>query len=415
MTSDTVKNTNEAPVQQEKPAASYSALSGNEAVAQAMRQIEPVVVAAYPITPQTDIVQNFSAFVADGLVRTEFILVESEHSAMSAVVGAAASGVRAMTATASNGLALMYEVLHITSGLRLPVVMPVVARALSAPINIHCDHSDFFGVRDAGWIQLMSEDAQEAYDNTLQAVLISEDPDVLLPVMVGLDGFVTSHSIENVALLKDSVVKDFLGEHRPHTNLLDPENPITVGPLALQDSYFEFKRQQAEGLRSAARVIDKVAERFEGVSGRRYRRIETFNTDDAEAIIITCGSTAGTARYALQRLRQKGLKVGLIKVRCITPFPAHEVRQAVAGARSVAVLDRSMETVTEGGPLFVSVAAALAASGGKPPIMRSYIYGLGGRDIHLSHLDEVYRSLLDTSTDRQPADVSPQVEFLGTH
>ena len=257
-------------------------LTGDQAVAEAMRQIDPDVVAAYPITPATEIVMNFSQFVADGKVSTEFIPVESEHSAMSACVGAAAAGARTMTATSANGLALMWEIVYIAASTRLPIVMPVVNRALSGPINIHCDHSDTMGARDSGWLQVFAENAQEAYENTIVGVEIAEHKDILLPIMVCQDGFITSHGVEGVDLLDDKKVKDFIGEYKPDSPLLDIDNPSTYGPLDLQDYYFEHKRQEAEAMRSALDAIPEILKEFEKQFGTKYDFIETYKLDDAE-------------------------------------------------------------------------------------------------------------------------------------
>ncbi|RJQ08561.1 MAG: pyruvate ferredoxin oxidoreductase [Bacillota bacterium] len=406
------------------------ALTGNEAVALAMRQIEPDVVAAYPITPQTDIVQYFSSFVADGRVATEFVTVESEHSAMSATVGAAAAGARAMTATSANGLALMWEVLYIAAGSRLPIVMPVVNRALSAPINIHCDHSDAMGARDSAWIQLWSEDAQEAYDNVIQAVRIAEHPDVHLPVMVCLDGFIISHALMNLEVLPDEVVKDFVGSYRPDSSLLDPERPITVGPLDLYDFYFEHKRQQAEAMRAAAPVIREVAEDYETVSGRRYGDFDAYRLEDAHTAVVVLGSAAGTARFVVDELRRDGRRVGLLKPRVFRPFPGLELADALAGLDAVAVLDRSDSFSTMGGPLFAETRAALyqravgranrkdsgpsSGSGpgnGRPlPITVNFIYGLGGRDIDPGDMRAVFSRLARVVETGDTGDV---VNYLG--
>ena len=261
-----------------------------------MRQIDPDVVAAYPITPQTDIVQFFSTFAANGAVKTEMVTVESEHSAMSATIGASAAGARAMTATSSQGLALMWEMLHIASGYRLPIVMPMVNRALSGPINIHCDHSDSMGALTTGWLQIYSESAQEAYDNLIQAVRIAEHPDVLLPTMVCQDGFITSHGIENLYLLPDDVVKKFVGEYKPENYVLNLDNPITVGPLQVQDYYTETKAQQSHAMAASKKVILEVAEEYAKISGRKYGLFEAYKTDDAERVIVVLNSTAGTAK-----------------------------------------------------------------------------------------------------------------------
>ncbi|MGI6558962.1 MAG: pyruvate ferredoxin oxidoreductase [Limnochordia bacterium] len=385
------------------------ALTGNEAVANAMRQVHPDVVAAYPITPQTEIVQIFSTFVADGLVQTEFVPVESEHSAMSATVGASAAGARAMTATSANGLALMWEVLYIAAGLRLPIVMPVVNRALSAPINIHCDHSDTMGARDSGWIQLYSENAQEAYDNVIQAVRIAEHPEVNLPVMVMMDGFIISHGMENVYPLADEEVRKFVGERKPHYTLLDADNPITVGPLDLQDFYFEHRRQQAEAMFNADKVVKEVADEFAKLSGRQYDFFEAYQLDDAEMAIVVIGSTAGTAKYVVNELRAKGVKAGLLKIRMFRPFPAARLREALTNVPAVAVMDRADSLAACGGPLFGDLRAALY-SAGKRPLMNNYIYGLGGRDVTLDHIRTVYQDLEEML---RTGEVKREINYLG--
>lgn len=370
------------------------AMTGNEAVAHAMRQINPDVVAAYPITPQTDIVQFFSQFVADGLVKTEFVTVESEHSAMSATIGAAAAGARAMTATSSQGLALMWEMLHIASGYRLPIVMPVVNRTLSGPINIHCDHSDTMGALTTGWIQLYSESAQEAYDNMIQAVRIAEHPDVLLPVMVCQDGFITSHGIESLEVLSDEEVSQFVGEFRPAYSVLDVERPVTVGPLVLPDYLFEMKLQQARAMEISRRVILEVGQDFARLTGRRYGFYEGYKLEDAERVIVVLSSTAGTTKAVVDELRRKGEKVGLLKPRVIRPFPAAELREALSRARAVAVLDRADSFSTQGGPLFGEIKAAFFEAT-KRPLMRNYIFGLGGRDVGTSQIESVFADLAD--------------------
>jgi len=384
------------------------ALTGNEAVSLAMKQINPDVVAAYPITPQTDIVQYFSTFVANGEVKTEFVTVESEHSAMSATIGAAAAGARAMTATSANGLALMWEMLYIAASTRLPIVMPVVNRALSAPINIHCDHSDSMGARDAGWIHLHSENSQEAYDNLLQALVIAERKDVLLPVMVCYDGFIISHALENLYIIDDATVREFIGEYQPDVSLLDPAHPITVGPLDLYDFYFEHKRQQAEAMNTCGAAILDVARKFGELTGRAYGFIETYRMSDAQLGIVVLGSTAGTARVVVDRLRQKGLPVGLVKIRTFRPFPAAEVAAALKGLGALAVLDRSEGFSGNGGPVFAEVRAALFEAGGGPRTV-NYIFGLGGRDIGLENIEKVYRDLEGLAQGKK----LPMVSYLG--
>ena len=386
-----------------------TALTGTHAVAHAMRQINPDVLAAYPITPQTAIVQKFSEFVADGLVDTEFIAVESEHSAMSACVGASMAGGRAMTATAANGLALMWEIVYIASSTRLPIVMGVVNRALSAPINIHCDHSDSMGTRDAGWIQLYSEDVQEAYDNTIQAVRIAEHDEVLLPVMVCQDGFLTGHDLERVELLDDNEVKAFVGTRKAKYSLLDLDNPITVGPLDLYDYYFEHKRQQAEAIEKSRKVIDEIAKEYEALTGRSYGKVSAYRLDDAEIATIVMGSTSGTCRVIVDHLRDDGVKAGTLKIRCFRPFPWKEIADALRGVSAVAVLDRSASFGGLGGPIFTEVRSGLYNSESRPHIV-DYIYGLGGRAIRNSNIESVYSNLSRIIETRE---IGMTVNYLG--
>lgn len=384
------------------------AMTGNEAVANAMRQINPDVVAAYPITPQTDIVQYFSQFVADGEVDTEFVTVESEHSAMSATIGAASAGARAMTATSSQGLALMWEMLHIASGFRLPIVMPVVNRALSSPINIHCDHSDTMGSLTTGWIQIYSENAQEAYDNMIQAIRIAEHPDVLLPVMVCQDGFITSHAIENLFMLPDEEVRHFIGQYRPAVSLLDVRNPVTVGPLVLPDYYSEIKYQEAQAMERAREVILEVGKEYGKLSGRSYGFFEAYKLDDAERVIVVLSSTAGTAKAVVDELRAKGEKVGLLKPRVLRPFPAEELVEALSGAKAVAVMDRAETFSTQGGQLFTELRAAFYYSPVKP-LMRGYIFGLGGRDTSTREIRRIYQ---DLAADLERGEIERLVTYL---
>ena len=355
------------------------ALTGNEAAAYAMKQIDPDVVPAYPITPQTELMQTFAQYVADGAVQTEMILVESEHSAMSAGVGASAAGARVMIATSANGLALMWEIVYITASSRLPIVMAVVNRALSGPINIHADHSDSMGCRDTGWIQLYSENCQEVYDNMVQALRIAEHKDVLLPVMSTHDGFIISHTVERVDALEDEEVKKFVGEYKSLYPLLDVSKPVTYGPLDLPDYYFEHKKQQAEAMKIAKRVIIEVGKEYGELSGRSYGFFDEYYTEDAEYIVIALGSAAGTAKAAVDDLRAMGKKVGVIKLRVFRPFPAPELVQALSNAKAVAVLDRSEGFSGIGGPVFQEVRSALYRKADMP--VSGYVYGLGGRDI----------------------------------
>lgn len=364
------------------------AITGAQAVAHAMRQIEPDVVAAYPITPQTPIVEYFAKFVADGVVRTEMIPVESEHSAMSAVVGAASSGARAMTATSANGLALMHEIVYIAASTRLPVVMPVVNRALSGPINIHCDHSDTMAERDSGWIQFYVEDAQEAYDLTVLSVRLAEHEDVRLPVMVNQDGFIISHGVEPVSLLSDDVVKEFVGELKPIYPLLDTENPVTYGPLDLYDYYFEHKRQQIEAMKNVKKVFPEIAQEFFKISGRKYSFVEPYKLDDAEHVVVALGSTNGTVKYTVDKMREEGRKVGLLKIWMFRPFPKDEIQHYLTGRKSVVVLDRSASFGAEA-PLYEAVKSSLYESASRP-LLSSFIYGLGGRDITVEDIEEAF-------------------------
>lgn len=367
------------------------ALTGNEAGAYAIKQIDPDVVPAYPITPQTELMQTFAQYVADGAVQTEMILVESEHSAMSAAVGASAAGARVMSATSANGLALMWEIVYIAASTRLPIVMAVVNRALSGPINIHCDHSDSMGCRDSGWIQIYGENPQEVYDNMIQAIRIAEHKDVLLPVMTTHDGFIISHTVERVDVLEDGVVKKFIGEYSPRYPLLDTAHPVTYGPLDLQDYYFEHKKQQAEAMKKAKEVILKVGEEYGKLSGRSYGFFDEYQTEDADYIVIALGSTAGTAKAAVDDMRERGEKVGVIKLRVFRPFPAPELARAISGAKAVAVLDRSEGFSSIAGPVFQEVRSALYGKSNFP--VSAYVYGLGGRDITPEMISGVFGEL----------------------
>ena len=367
-------------------------LSGNEAAATAMKQINPDVVAAFPITPSTEIPQYFSTFVSNGSVDTEFVAVESEHSAMSACVGAESAGSRAMTATSSNGLSFMWEMIYIASSLRLPIVMSLVNRAVSGPLNIHNDHSDAMGVRDAGWIMLFSENNQEAYDNLLMAHRIAEHKDVLLPLMVCQDGFITSHSIETIDLLEDDKVKDFVGTYKPDHYLLNHEEPISMGPLDLQGYLFEHKAAQAEAMKNAKKVILEVAEEFEKLTGRKYGLFEEYKLDDAEIAIVCMNSTAGTAKFVVDDLRNKEIKAGLLKVRVFRPFPAEEIAKALSHLKAVAVLDKADSLNAAGGALFTDITSGMYVNNVNVPTV-SYIYGIGGRDTKCDDIEKVYADL----------------------
>jgi len=397
------------------------ALNGDEAVAYAVKQCEVDVVAAYPITPQTIIVERFSEYVHNGEVDTEFICTESEHSALTCCLTAAAVGARTFTATASAGLALMHEILYVTSGCRAPVVMAVANRALSAPINIHCDHSDSMVERDSGWIQIYAENSQEAYDSIIQAFRIAEHPEILLPTLVGLDGFFLSHTLENVSVLPDGTVRNFVGQRRfplvkNHEGKLvpfklDPENPITIGPLDLHDYYFEHKRQQEEAMRKAPEIIKKVHAEYAEISGRRYGNglVEPYRLEDAELATICLGSTAGTVKTVVDQLRAKGVKAGLLRLRVFRPLPVQDMREALQNVKAIAAMDRSCSFGGYGGPVFHEIRHVLYDSNIHPH-MANYIYGLGGRDMPQHLIQKIYQDLakiLKTGRIEQP------VQFIG--
>ena len=384
-------------------------LSGNEAVATAMKQINPDVVAAFPITPSTEIPQYFSTFVSNGQVDTEFVAVESEHSAMSACIGAEAAGARAMTATSANGLSLMWEMIYIASSLRLPIVLSLVNRAVSGPLNIHNDHSDAMGVRDSGWIMLFSENNQEAYDNTIMAHRIAENKDVMLPLMICQDGFITSHSIENIELIEDSKVKEFVGEYHPEHYLLNKKEPIAVGPLDLQAYLFEHKYQQAEAMKNAKKVIKEVSEDFEKLTGRSYSFFEEYKSQDADYIIVCMNSTAGTTKFVVDKLREKGIKAGLIKVRMFRPFPAEEIAEALKNAKSIAVLDKADSLNGAGGALFEDVTSSMFTNNVFIPTI-NYIYGIGGRDTIVEDIESVFNDLSNINTNKK---VENPYRYLG--
>ena len=396
-------------------------LNGDAAVAYAVKQCDVDVVAAYPITPQTIIVEKFSEYVADGEVDTAFVCVESEHSAMTCCLTASATGARTFTATASAGLALMHEMLGVTSGCRAPVVMSVVNRALSAPINIHCDHSDSMAARDLGWIQIYAENSQEAYDSIIQAFRIAENPEIMLPTMVGLDGFVLSHTLENVKVLPNEVVKNFVGTRNVPLVMnhkgemvpfkLDPENPLTIGPLDLYDYYFEHKRQQEEAMRRAVEVIKQVHDEYAEQSGRSYGNglLEPYRLDDAEIATVCIGSTAGTVKTIVDELRENGIKAGLLKIRVFRPLPAQDIISCLSGKKAVAVMDRACSFGGNGGPMFHEIRHALYDLQNKPPIV-NYIYGLGGRDTTPHMIDSIYRDLQKIAETGQ---IKDEVQFIG--
>jgi pyruvate ferredoxin oxidoreductase alpha subunit len=361
-------------------------LTGGQAVAEAMRQIDPDVVPVYPITPQTPIIQGFAAFVAQGRAHGELVDVESEHSAMSAAIGAALAGARTITATSSQGLALMAEVVYIAAAMRAPVVMAVGNRALSGPINIHCDHSDSMLIRDSGVIQLFAENAQEAYDLMLIATRLAEHPDVLLPVLVCQDGFTITHSAEPVSLLDDDVVREFVGDYRIPNPLLDLSRPTTQGPFAMPDYYFELRHQQGAAMHAALAVFEQLAAELAALSGRRYHAAEPYALDGAEHVILCLGSSAGTVKDVVDELRDEGEPVGLLELRSFRPLPREDLREALETVRIVSVLDRA-DSPGGAPPLFADLAAAVH---GLDVELRSFVYGLGGRDLHPEDIRVVF-------------------------
>ena len=367
-------------------------LSGNEATAYAMKQINPDVVAAFPITPSTEIPQYFSTYVDNGQVDTEFVAVESEHSAMSACIGAEAAGARAMTATSANGLEYMWEMVQIASSSRLPIVMALVDRAISGPLNIHSDHSDAMAVRDSGWIMLFSETNQEAYDNMIMAHRIAENENVMLPLMVCQDGFITSHAIENIELIEDEKVKEFVRTYNPKHYLLNKKEPIAVGPMDLQPYLTEHKKQQAVAMENAKEVIRAVAKDFEKMTGRKYDFFEGYKLEDAEYVIVCMNSTAGTTKAVVDELRKNGIKAGLLKIRVYRPFPGEEVSKALSHLKAIAVLDKSDSLNGIGGALFEDVSSSMYVSNNYVPMV-NYIYGIGGRDTTTNDIKSVYSDL----------------------
>ena len=369
-------------------------LSGNEAVAIALRQINPDVFPAFPITPSTEIPQYFASFVANGQVDTEFIPVESEHSSMSAAIGASAAGARALTATSSCGMAYMWEELYIAASNRLPLALALVNRALSGPININCDHSDSMGARDSGWIQMYAENNQEAYDNMVQAFRISEHKDVRLPIMICQDGFITSHAVENIELLEDDKVKNFVGEYEPEEFLLNPGKPIAVGPYSVSNYAMEAKKNQEIAMENSKEVILEVAKKFKDMAGREYGLFEEYKTQEADYIMLIMGSAAGTAKQAVDELREQGKKVGVLKLRVFRPFPVKEIAEALKNCKAAAIMDRCESYNGNGGPLGSEVTAGLFYHKVNIEAV-NYIYGLAGRDFTISDVNGVFAELED--------------------
>lgn len=367
-------------------------MSGNEAVSYAIRQVNPDVMPAFPITPSTEIPQMVSTYIANGEMDTEFIPVESEHSSMSAAIGAEAAGARSLTATSSAGLALMLEELLLAASNRLPLALTLVNRTLSGPININCDHSDGMGARDTGWIQIYAENNQEAYDNFIQAYPIAEDKRVHLPIMICQDGFITSHAVENIELMEDELVKDFVGEYEPEEYLLNPGKPIAVGPYSVTNYAMEAKKNQETALENAKEVILEVAKKFKEISGREYGLFEEYKTEDADYIMLIMGSAAGTAKEAVDNLREQGKKVGVLKLRVFRPFPAEEIAKALKDCKAVAIMDRCESYNGNGGPLGSEVTAGLYRS--KVMIEAvNYIYGLAGRDFTVNEVYDIFAEL----------------------
>ena len=368
-------------------------MSGNEAVAYAIKQINPDVMPAFPITPSTEIPQMVSTFIANGEIDTEFIPVESEHSSMSATMGASAAGARALTATSSCGLAYMWELLYVAASDRLPLVLALVNRALTGPININCDHSDSMGARDAGWIQIYAENNQEAYDNFIQSFRISEHPDVMLPFMACQDGFITSHAVENIELIETDKVKAFVGDYNPENYLLNAEMPMAVGPYATSPFYMETKMNQRLAMKNAKKVILDVAAEFEKISGRKYGFFEEYKLVDAEIAIVIMGSAAGTTKDAIDALRAKGIKAGLLKIRVFRPFPGEEIAEALKNVKAVAILDRAESFSACGGPVGSEVKAAMFDTGVNVKAV-NYFYGIGGRDYTVESATSVFEDLM---------------------
>lgn len=387
-------------------------LSGNEAIATAMRQINPDVMPAYPITPSTELPQYFSSFVANGKVDTVFVPVESEHSAMSACIGSEASGARTISATSSAGLAFMWETLYLAASNRLPIVLAVVNRALSGPININCDHSDAMGARDAGWIQIFSENNQEAYDNYIMSFRIGEHKDVQLPVMVCQDGFIISHGVQNIELLEDDKVKAFVGEYEPDSWLLNPEHPEAVGPYTNPPFYMEAKYAQLQGLKNAKKVALEVAAEFEKVSGRKYGLFEEYRLDDADYVMVTMGSSAGTAKDAIDALRDKGVKAGLLKIRLFRPFPGEEIAEALKNAKVIACMDRTESYNGQAGPIGADVKTALYNAGMTPKVL-NYVYGLAGRDVTVEALTSVFEDMQEVDKSGNVGDAYRYLSLRG--
>ncbi len=384
-------------------------MSGNEAVALAIKQVNPDVMPAFPITPSTELPQIVSTYISNGDIDTEFIPVESEHSSMSATIGASAAGARALTATSSAGLAFMWEELYVASSFRLPIVLCLVNRALTGPLNINCDHSDAMGARDSGWMQVFAETNQEAYDNFIMSYRVTEHPDVMLPMMVCYDGFITSHAVMNIDTIDTSTVRDFVGTYKPDNFLLNKDMPYAVGPYANSPFYMETKYNQVEAMRRAKKVILDVCAEFEKISGRKYGLFEEYKMEDAEYAVVIMGSAAGTTKDAVDDLRAKGIKAGMIKIRVLRPFPGEELAEALKNCKAVAVMDRAENYSTMNGPVGSELKAAMYDAGLNVPVL-NYYYGLGGRDYTVEEAEVVYN---DLSTLADGSAKPAQFQYLG--
>ena len=384
-------------------------MSGNEAVAHAIKQINPDVMPAFPITPSTEIPQFVSQMIANGEIDTEFIPVESEHSSMSAAIGASAAGARALTATSSCGLALMWEELYVAASGRVPVVLALVNRGLTGPLNINAEHSDSMGARDSGWIQIYAETNQEVYDNFLQAFRIAEHKDVKLPVMICQDGFITSHAMQNITLWEDEPIKKFVGEYEPEHYLLKENEPMSFGPYAVSNYCMEAKRAQAQGMINAKKVILDVAKEFESITGQKYGFFEEYRLDDAEYAVVAIGSVCGTVKDAVDELRSRGIKAGLLKIRVFRPFPAEEIAAALKNCKAIAIMDRSEGYNAVGGPVGADVTTALYRGKCTAETVNIF-YGLSGRDITVAEMVDVYDGLAKLADGKNVFDEYP---YLG--
>jgi pyruvate ferredoxin oxidoreductase alpha subunit len=384
-------------------------LEGSLAVAQVVKLCKPAVISAYPITPQTHIVEELARLVADGQLNSQFVNVESEHSAASVVLGAVATGVRAYTATSSQGLIYMAEVLFNIAGMRLPVVMTCANRSLSGPINIWNDQQDSVSLRDMGWIQFYAEDIQEAVDLHLMAYRIAEDKSVMLPVMVCMDGFILTHGIETVNMPSGDEVDKFLPAYKPLYKL-DPEKPLTIGPLVDPEYYMETRYAiEATHKGEVLDIIPQVTADFAKVFGRAYNGfIEEYKTKDAERIIVAMGSICGTIKEVVDELRGKGKKVGLLKIVTYRPFPSQKIYEALKHIPRIAVLDRAL-SLGSFAPLYAEIKAVFCGKNKSPKVINSFVVGLGGRDITKDSIKEIFRLLTTKERPCEFIDLKPEL------